>query len=224
MQLTDRRYKSILRQYDIVKKDILTTPITVIGAGAIGSWTVLALAKMGFQYIRVYDFDTVEIENMAGQAYGFPHIGSTKVHALKALVDTLCETDIKAVSEKFVPMSCHGVVISAVDSMEMRKELFEKLDGECQWLIDPRMGAEVGHIYTVKPGDQRDRTFYEKTLYSDANALQEKCTAKSTTYCAMVLSGLVAKTVRDTLMREDYMRFATFSLKGNELLCFPGKC
>ncbi|MHA1199668.1 MAG: hypothetical protein ACTSQF_10110, partial [Candidatus Heimdallarchaeaceae archaeon] len=48
--------------------ETLTTPIVVGGAGGIGSWLTFFLARMlSNNYIFLYDFDTVEEVNMAGQ-------------------------------------------------------------------------------------------------------------------------------------------------------------
>ena len=56
------------RQTDIVDADRLAElPVTVIGAGATGSFITLALAKMGVRHITVYDDDTVEEHNLPNQ-------------------------------------------------------------------------------------------------------------------------------------------------------------
>ena len=49
-----------LRQLDVLDQPRLaTTPFTLIGAGAIGSFTAMALAKCGAENITVFDPDTV---------------------------------------------------------------------------------------------------------------------------------------------------------------------
>lgn len=223
MDTTSRRYQATIRQYDLVDSKILKTPITIVGAGAVGSWTTLALAKMGFEHIRVYDFDTVEIENMAGQLYGFRDIGVPKVEALAKMVEELTEIKISTVVEKFGNSSCLGVVVPAVDSMSARKEIYECQTKDCQWFIDPRMGAEIAVIYTINPSSSADSAFYEKTLHTDEEAVPAPCTAKSTTYCSLVLSGLVAKTVANTLMGNKYMRNMSLSLKDNDFIAFSAQ-
>ena len=50
----------LVRQLDILPPEQTITPITIIGAGAIGSFVALSLAKMGFDDITVYDFDKIE--------------------------------------------------------------------------------------------------------------------------------------------------------------------
>ena len=48
-----------LRQMDICPPEKLQFPITVIGAGAIGSASVLTLAKMGCGNITVWDHNVL---------------------------------------------------------------------------------------------------------------------------------------------------------------------
>ena len=55
------------RQLDLCPPDKLTFPITVIGAGAIGSATVVTLAKMGWSNITVYDEDDLADHNFPNQ-------------------------------------------------------------------------------------------------------------------------------------------------------------
>ncbi len=75
------------RQLDVLDVPRLArTPITVIGAGAVGSFTVLALAKCGAECITVYDDDTVESHNLPNQWYRLTDLGRPKVEALRELV------------------------------------------------------------------------------------------------------------------------------------------
>lgn len=224
MEKTELKHQHISRQLDLVPPNILSTPVTIIGAGAIGSWTALALAKMGFTNLNVFDHDEVDIVNMSSQFYMHTSVGSKKAEALAELIQVFTDNTVKinAIPEKWNGMKMRGIVVMAVDSMEVRKQIFEAHKGHtpCDWLIDARMGAEVALLYTMNPNSTDDQRAYENTLYTDAEAVQERCTAKSTTYCALVLSGLVAKAVRDVLVRGKYMRNMTFSLKESDFLSF----
>ena len=67
--------------------ETLTTPIVVGGAGGIGSWLTLFLARMlSESHLFLYDFDMVEEVNMAGQLFGRQHIGMSKVNAIQDIV------------------------------------------------------------------------------------------------------------------------------------------
>src|SRR3990167_6840796 len=90
-----------IRQLKLVNPQELEFPITVIGAGGIGSWATLALAKMGCSNISVIDFDKVEIKNTPSQIYTMSQKGKNKVSALKETVKILTGVDIKPIVGKF---------------------------------------------------------------------------------------------------------------------------
>ena len=202
-------------------------PITVIGAGAIGSFTVLALAKMGFEDITVIDFDKIEVENMNCQFYRFKDIGKFKVDALKELVNDFTGVNINVLADKYVGgKPFKGIVITAVDSMATRKLVWEnhkEVAIGTKFIVDPRMGAEVAMLYTMNPMSVEDIASYEKTLYTDENSFHERCTAKSTMYTACMLSGLVAKTVKDIVTDGPYPRTAIWSIKENDFQAWNKK-
>lgn len=215
----------LTRQLEIIPLGVLANPITIIGAGAIGGWVALSLAKMGAEKISVWDFDTVTVENMNCQFYRLADIGKPKVLALQALIRDFTGTEIEARNEKYSHGVFSGVVVCAVDSMAIRKTIWENHKGKSPFtraLIDPRMGAEEALLYVMSPMVKRDQTAYEKTLYSDAEAVAERCTAKSTIYTANLLAGLVVKAVKDLWTGKPFTRVVNWSIASNEMLSFPG--
>lgn len=215
------RNEHLTRQSDLIPEAILGEPITIIGAGAIGSWTTLALAKMGFEDLTVFDHDTISIENMSCQFYPRNRIGQSKVTALANMVQDFTNVEIK-IRGLYESGRFPGIVISAVDSMEVRSLIWENHKYKSfgtRAIIDPRMGAETALLYVRKPMLDRDILDYEKSLYGDKDAVQEKCTAKATIYTANMLSGLVCKAVKDLLTREDYLRTAQWNIAENALVC-----
>lgn len=204
---------TLQRQMDIIPLDKLGASITIIGAGAIGSWTSLALAKMGFLNQTVIDFDTVGVENMNSQFYPLYMIGEPKVEALKSMVEMFTGHKLNVINDKYTGAKLtDNIVIAAVDSMEVRREAFLNTDNGM--FIDPRMGAEQMHLYALRANADVDKETYMKSWYSDSEALHEKCTAKSTIYCANILSGLVAKTVKNVILKESYPRVLRWDLNG----------
>ena len=55
----------------------------ILGCGAIGSSVAMQLARMGAEEMVLYDFDSVEIENVGVSQYFQSDIGEYKVDALK---------------------------------------------------------------------------------------------------------------------------------------------
>ncbi len=180
------------RQLDVLDQPRLARiPITVIGAGAVGSFTVLALAKSGAECITVYDDDSVEAHNLPNQWYRLADLGRPKVQALKMLVREMTGVEIKTVQERFQGDGATEVTVCAVDSMDMRIDLWRQLHPRPQLYIDARMGAEVGTVKCVGPFG----SWYEDTLYPSSEAHKAPCTARATMYCASGLAAFIASQV-----------------------------
>lgn len=215
------RNQHLTRQADLIPESALGERITIIGAGAIGSWVTLALAKMGFQNLTVFDHDTLEIENMNSQFYPRKSVGLKKAHALAHLVDDFTGVKITAHPDKWETGKLPGTVIACVDSMAVRTALWDEHSGKSlatRAIIDPRMGAENALLYVMKPMDIRDDESYRKSLYTDKDAVQEACTSKATIYCALSLSGLVVTQVKALVTGKPYGRVIQWAVASNTLL------
>lgn len=221
--MTTFQNEHLTRQMDLVPLSVLAEPITIIGAGAIGGWVTLALAKMGFANITVFDFDKVDTVNMNSQFYRFIDIGRSKVNALYTLVDDFTGVKIQAKNEPYERGAFRGIVIAAVDKMSVRRKIWEehvKSPYATRAVIDPRMGAESALLFVMDPKSDKDKADYSKSLYDDDSALQERCTAKATVYTANLLSGLVVKAVKDLLTQQDPLRTAQWDIANNQFLAW----
>ncbi|MHA2065197.1 MAG: ThiF family adenylyltransferase [Candidatus Thorarchaeota archaeon] len=210
----------LTRQSDLIPAEVLQTKINVVGAGAIGSFATLALAKMGFDTITVFDDDVVDDMNMNCQFFRLSDIGSTKVGALRSLVKDFTDTDIRPSNQRILShFALSGVVISAVDSMQARKDIFQAAQaGKARYLIDPRMGAEYARLNTVDLKSEDERKIYQSTLYSDREAAQERCTARSTIYTVNMLAGYVAKVVKNLACEQAFPAEVHWSIKNDDML------
>ena len=177
------------RQLDVLDVPRLArTPITVIGAGAVGSFTVLALAKSGAERITVWDDDSIESHNLPNQWYRLADLGRPKVQALKALVLEMTGVAIETVQERFQGEKATEVTICAVDSMDVRIALWRQLHPRPAMYVDARMGAEVGKVMCVGAFGG----WYEETLHPSSEAFRAPCTARATMYCASGLAAFIA--------------------------------
>ena len=212
----------ITRHRDLISGDALTKKIIIVGAGAIGSFVTLSLAKMGFTNLHVYDFDTVEPENIGAQFFPVPEIGNKKVAALRNMVELFTGITIHAYDAKVTPETTidGDIVIAAVDNMEVRKMLFEI--AACYTFIDPRMGAEYATMSVVDMKDRGQRENYKKTLFTDGEAVQERCTAKTTIYTVLLIAGQVVKAVKDTLTEKTPIQNMDWNIRENAMLAFSG--
>lgn len=164
---------NVARHYELFDPYKFNTPVTVIGAGATGSWLVMMLAKLGITDITVYDFDKVEEHNVPNQLFGLGEIGYPKVEALFKQVADTTGTQIAIKGEAFQRQRLGGIVFIMVDSMRTRKAIWEtsiKYQTAVKHMIEPRMGMDIGRIYNVDPMNPSHIKRYEATLYSDEEA------------------------------------------------------
>jgi molybdopterin/thiamine biosynthesis adenylyltransferase len=212
-----KRKINYLRQKGIFSpNEAKQQPITVIGAGGIGSPCVLTLAKTGFRNITVVDDDRVELHNLPNQFYRLKDVGKPKVEALQKIVLDLTGTKIGIRKERFVETTpCGGIIISGVDTMADRHAIWKAIlaEGDVSLYIDARMGGQVFCIHTVDPHDPKLRKWYEGTLCSDEKAHQEPCTARAIIYTTMVSAGLIAAQVAKFTLGEQPRRLLTVCLK-----------
>ena len=214
------REEYLTRQLDILPMHNLSKRITVIGAGAIGSFTVLALAKMGFSNITVWDNDHIDQENMNCQFYRISDIGKLKVDALRDMVQDFTGTLINIESRRLTSEDriTDHIIISAVDSMAARKLISEQFYG--RHLLDARMGAEYISTYYVDRRDIEGYANFQEHLYSDSEALPERCTAKSTMYTVSLIAGLLGKSVKDIVSGNAPISSLDWSVAKNSAVWF----
>lgn len=184
----------ISRHRELFDAEKFKTPITIIGAGATGSWLALALAKLGIDDIDIWDFDKVEEHNIPNQLYRLQYstdpmennkytgissdINQPKVNALYRIIYDSTTTEIKTHNEKFIEERLSGIVFLMVDSMSERKRIWEtsiKMRPAIKLLVEPRMGLDVGRIYNVNPTNINNIKEYEDTYYSDDTAEVSAC-------------------------------------------------
>lgn len=203
--MINRQYYS--RQIDIIDPEKLSMPIGIVGAGAIGSWTALALLKLGCTNVTIIDFDQVGEENIGCQLYSSFDVGKNKVEALKDKLMVLSETapdiEVKKIDGNF-NVNNFRILISAVDNMDARKIIFERLKaatgtrpilGIGHILIDGRMAANNIQLYVTPFGESDKVKFYEDTLFDSSEALPIACSARAVVYNGFIIAGLIANTV-----------------------------
>ncbi len=207
------------RQTAIMKIEFLATPVTIIGAGTIGSRVTEALASMGFGNLVVYDFDTVSEENIGPQTYSVGDIGKSKVRALSEEIKRRMGFSITSENAYFDKEKSltSQIVISAVDNMRTRFDIVDMAEEKNVHLIDVRMGGEELHYFYVKRNDEAAFSAYRKSLFPDEVADVEECGAKAIAYTSYMAAALVAKGVKDIVTGEkNYVKLAKISLKTND--------
>ena len=155
--------------------------IHIIGVGATGSFVAMQLARMGVPVLNIYDFDDVEIHNIPNQYFDTNDLGKLKVDALveklKAInPDITVNVNKEAVKpEDISKMS--GYLFSLVDSMKVRKELWEaaKQNTNLINVWESRLGSDQARVYSLPIEEGKDYSKYEQDFYNDDNAEVSAC-------------------------------------------------
>ena len=191
------------RQNGLIHPDKLHMPILIIGAGSIGSWTALALAKLGCSHIVVMDGDIAETHNAGSQLYKASDHGESKVKMLTEKLSLLTEFPVVGIphhwnhedKEDLQELTNYPIIISAVDNITVRKNLFEALKGQESLYIDGRMAGNALEIYTSWMNNEKDCELYEKTLFTEGEELPIACSEKSVVYNVFIVAGLITDIV-----------------------------
>ena len=213
----------LTRQLDLIDLSDLKSKIIIVGAGAIGSFAALALTKMGFSNVHVYDDDEIDPENMNCQFYRMADIGRKKVEALAEMIYDFTGTAITKYDQRVTneDILAANVVISAVDCMDARKVIFEQTRG--QHFLDSRMGAEYIAMYSVDMMNVEAVKEFKNSLHGNDDAVQERCTAKSTMYTVNLIAGLLGKTVKDLVTGNQPITTLDWSVDKNSAVWFNGE-
>ena len=190
--MTEDSAERYSRQQDIVPLDRLgECKATIVGVGAIGRQVALQLAAMGISWLQLLDFDCVEESNLASQGYLQADLGRQKVDATAELCRQINrQLQVHTVNDRFRRSTEVGnLLFCAVDSIEIRRLIWNATRDKVNIFIDGRMSAEVLRVLTVYDSDSRRN--YPGTLFSQDQAYTGACTAKTTIYCANVAAGLM---------------------------------
>jgi len=197
------RQTSILPVEELNKIHIL-----LVGVGALGRPTAMIAAATGFGTIAIVDPDTVEPHNLAAQGYKEGDIGLTKVDALSREVkETNSEINVLSYCRKFdntmltrildsqtdvLLQNRKLVVISCVDSIKVRKEIWEasKKHPNLGLYLDARMMGPIVQVYGAQRGWESFEN-YPTTLFEESEAFQAPCSARSMIYPCSVAAGLL---------------------------------
>lgn len=195
--------------YDPTKSD---ASVTLVGCGGIGTPTALALAKLGIPNLTLIDPDIVEAHNVPNQLFPRVSVGAGKVAALAGVLDDFAISNVRTYQTKVLadgfegeqPGPFRGIVVSALDSMSARADLWKQLRYNIgvELLVDARLGGEKVVVYTVDPRVPAECERYEQSLYSDEDALPDPCTRRSVIDVGFVVASLIVRVVRRHLAAE----------------------
>lgn len=184
--------------------EIKKARVIIAGIGGIGSNVAFQLARMTPANITLYDDDTVERVNMAGQLYSSNDIGKTKVSAIASMISSYTSMQqVYAVASKFTSSTLPGdIMVCGFDNMAARKLFYNswkrhvetKSLGEsakCLFL-DGRLSMDTLQILCISGDDGHNMKRYEEEfLFGDSQAEHTVCSMKQTTYLACMIGSLM---------------------------------
>jgi len=187
--MSNERYS---RQADIVPHErILDCTATIIGVGAIGRQVALQLTAIGMPHLQLIDFDSVETSNLATQGFLQKDLKRPKVDVTAEFVREMNhDLNVEVIFERFKRSTPVGnCVFACVDSIVIRKLIWDSVKDKVVFYCDGRMSAEVLRIITAC--DEKSREYYPQTLFTAEQAHAGPCTAKTTIYCANIAAGFM---------------------------------
>lgn len=211
--LSGSRYQRFI---DFVNPDTLSNMnLCIIGAGGIGSFTALYLAKMGCHNITLWDPDKFEEQNLSTQLCRIQDLGKSKVQAVADIIAEFEGVEISTVESMFDGSIAPGtIVISAVDSMKSRKEIWEMVkDQPISMLIDGRMGLTIMSIYTVLRDITSSIDMYEASLWEDEEVTPLPCTARATIFTGGTIASLICNLITKVAREDEVPQEITFDMR-----------
>jgi hypothetical protein len=208
------------RQRDWFDPTSITTRLNVIGSGGIGSLFTVLAGKLGIGEIVIFDNDLVEAHNLPNQFFPLDKVGHTKVDALKGVIEAMTIAEVTHRHERYDGTEkLRGLVVSGVDSMEARKQIWQGIKGN--FLVprywDARIGGEKILIYSVNPRSPVECELFEKTLYSDEDAVDDPCTRRSVIDVMGHVGSHLLTGVRQQLAGESPSGFIYHNVKDSNL-------
>ena len=164
-------------QQDGIFDPHLARPVTVLGAGSVGSQVVCQLAQVGCRDITVWDGDDIASHNIPMSAFRLGDLGRWKVEALRDIVQEKSGVAIKPIRHMWKGESLRGSVVCCVDSMDVRGEIWKQVRHNplVDVLIDTRIAQEFVVVYAITPTDPGHIAFYESRLYPSSDAVRPLC-------------------------------------------------
>jgi len=232
-------------------KDIIKSlsPITVVGAGGIGSWFTLLASRVGYKIV-IYDNDIVERHNIGGQLYYTKSIMRKKVDTLSRIIQDFSPQGEVLPVDVFVDENTlinTKIIISAVDNMKARNIIYNSFTNHLQeafndgytisenglylehsdgynlacLFIDGRLLAEQFQVYAVTP---KSLSRYAETLFSDDELEEEACSIKQTSHFAAGIAFNMIRVLNNyvaNFIDPDCGREVPFSIIDDGLLIMP---
>lgn len=158
----------------------------IIGLGMHGSWTAIALARLGLDSLRLWDGDTVERGNLQTQAYTALDLERLKS---EALADALSARGVTPHGH-WDGEPLHPVVICCADSMEVRRSAAQTAPG---LFIESRSAGNTLFVHAFKTSPEKVQRYLRRCF--PRRLASVRCGETGTAAIGMQVAALIASLV-----------------------------
>ena len=159
---------------DIAKK-LKKAKVCILGLGGLGSNVAVLLARAGIGYLKLVDFDVVEVSNLNRQQYRISHIGIKKTEAIKSIIKEINPfveieiLDVKVERENILSVAGDvEIVVEAFDVAETKTMAIEELLTNGNKILVSASGmAGLGSANEIITRKIRDNFYLIGDNYSD---------------------------------------------------------
>lgn len=171
-----------LKEEDLLKRNVKgiakklkKAKVCILGLGGLGSNVAVLLARAGIGYLKLVDFDVVEVSNLNRQQYRISHIGIKKTEAIKSIIkeiNSFVEIEVlnKKVDRENI-LSVVGdveIVVEAFDVAETKAMAIEELLTNGNKILISASGmAGIGSANEIITRKIRDNFYLIGDNYSD---------------------------------------------------------
>lgn len=171
-----------LKEEDLLKRNVKgiakklkKAKVCILGLGGLGSNVAVLLARAGIGYLKLVDFDVVEVSNLNRQQYRISHIGIKKTEAIRTIIKEInpfveVETlDIKVDRENISSIvEDIEIVVEAFDVAETKAMAIEELLTNGNKILISASGmAGIGSANEIITRKIRDNFYLIGDNYSD---------------------------------------------------------
>lgn len=197
--------------------------VVLVGLGAVGQGVGLSLLANGYNVVA-FDFDEVDSNNVIPQGYSQAQVGFSKAIAFDENAEAFIGVTPTVFDRAYNGMTGE-VMISAVDSMSARKQIFDAfLDSDAKLFIDARMNPVQFQIFCVRKDNIEQIELYKTFLYSDAEVPEQNCSFKASRHTNQIIHGTITSIVTNYVMNREldaevYRVPFLYEFNTNFLLC-----
>lgn len=158
-----------------IAKKLKKAKVCILGLGGLGSNVAVLLARAGIGYLKLVDFDVVEVSNLNRQQYRISHIGIKKTEAIKSIIKEINPfVEIEVLNKKVDReniLSVVGdveIVVEAFDVAETKAMAIEELLTNGNKILISASGmAGIGSANEIITRKIRDNFYLIGDNYSD---------------------------------------------------------